>query len=260
MIGRNVALGSTPVGYEVVSSTRLKRKQLQEWNEEGVDIELFLRRHEKKLNREPIRLFYVISPNGQPGIYKIGIAGDSTGEPVSRIKEYFLFYGKESRTNKCTGAKVHFVHTTAYIKDTLKTNSEVWQLERKIKKALSKHAIRGDEWMKTSLSTIENEYNKAIGNIKEKETITRRSLRDRATRDKRDIVQKQKERSQRIRTTTQYFTIEKILSIVEEDGDKYVEVKWEGYPDSENTFEPYEKIAKDAPYMLKEFEKSKRRF
>ena len=224
MIGRTVSFGSTPVGYKEVSSSRLKRKQLQEWNEEGVDIELFLNRHEKKLHKEPIRLFYVISPNGQPGIYKIGIAGDSTGEPVSRIKEYFLFYGKVSRTNKCTGAKVHFVHTTAYIKNTTKTNSEVWKLEKKIKDALSKHAIRGDEWMKTSLDTIKKEYDKAIGNIKEIETITRRSLRDRSTRDKREIVQKQKERSQRTRTTTQYFTIEKILSIVEEDGEKMVEM------------------------------------
>lgn len=255
MIGRTVSFGSTPVGYQEVSSSRLKRKQLQEWSEQGVDIELFLDRHEKKLREEPIRLFYVISPNGQPGIYKIGIAGDSTGEPLSRIKEYFLFYGKQSRTNKCTGAKVHFVHTTAYIKDTEKTKSEVWKLEKKMKDALAKYAVRGAEWMKTSLSRIRTEYEKAIGSIKEVETLKRRSLRDRATLDKRDIVQKQKERSQRIRTTTQYFTIEKILSIVEEDGDKYVEVKWEGYPDSMNTFEPYAKIAIDAPYMLKEFEK-----
>lgn len=176
MIGRDVNFGSSQTGKQTVTSNRLQRKQLLPWTDDGIPVKLFLEKYGSTI-RNNTRLFYVISPNGQPGLYKIGIAGDSTGKPYSRLMEYYYFYGLESLDNKCTGARIHFCHTTAYIENTEKSNSEVWKLEKKIKDSLSKKAIRGDEWLETNLERIKKEYYKAIGNIKEIETIPRRSFR-----------------------------------------------------------------------------------
>ena len=50
-----------------------------------------------------------------------------------------------------------------------------------------------------------------------------------------------------------YFKVEKILDKKEENGKVYYLIKWFGYPDSDNSWEPEDVLKEDVPKLLKEF-------
>jgi hypothetical protein len=63
----------------------------------------------------------------------------------------------------------------------------------------------------------------------------------------KDLIRNEKERTQ--------FKVEKLLEKVKRNGRWYFKVKWLGYDDSENTYEPRSTLIKDIPDMVRQFEK-----
>ena len=63
-----------------------------------------------------------------------------------------------------------------------------------------------------------------------------------------------KKKSKEIEEEEEEYVVEKILDKRMTDGKPVYYLKWKGYPDSENTWEPIENL--DCPEMIKEFEEN----
>ena len=217
-----------------VPPNKLKFKEHLEWDKKGMDLNLFLRKYEKSDDLKNKRVFYVIRPNADKNVYKIGIAGVNDGKAIGRFQQYRLYYGNDSRNNKCTGATVHFVCKTNYNKMVEPKNSYIHKLEKCMKDKLKylKYIDRGGEWVKASLEKIKEIFDICSGAVKEIETKPRRSKRLQGFDDK--------------------YEVDKLVNIVDDKGQKKVEVKWKGYVNT--TLEPYKNIEQDMEIDLRNLE------
>jgi hypothetical protein len=131
---------------KVVDDKALKFKIIVPFTNEGIDLDYFTKRYKKDIEKS--RVFYVISPNAE-NVFKIGIAGDTDGKAIGRMQQYKLYYGLKSRTNPCSGVKVHFICKTTYNKMVEPKNSYIFKLELCMKQKLKLNTKRGREWIKT---------------------------------------------------------------------------------------------------------------
>ena len=95
-----------------------------------------------------VRCFYIVEPLLERGqTIKFGIAGMSSGKPWDRLKEYQILYGDRTDENTAKGVTVHFVGTTKYNRLVKKENTEIYKLERNLKKQFGSHTepFRGTE-------------------------------------------------------------------------------------------------------------------
>ena len=115
----------------------------------GVDLYDWLKKNDEKIKNK--RLLYVIATNAEPKIIKIGISNQPT-----RIWSYVVEHGVSNKKNRCEGVNLYFIASVQKIQTTSDGDSEVANLERKIKnymkntkrlidKIHKKKHIRGDE-------------------------------------------------------------------------------------------------------------------
>jgi len=215
---------------KVVNDKALKFKIIVPFTNKGIDLDYFTKRYKKDI--ENSRVFYVISPNAED-VFKIGIAGDTDGKAIGRMEQYKLYYGLQSRTNSCSGVRVHFICKTKYNNMVEPKNSYIFKLELCMKQKLKANTKRGREWINASLDKIEKTFDICSGNIKEIETIPRRS--------------------NRLSTFDKYYEIDELVDMRTIRGKKYILVRWRGFITP--TLEPYESILKDDPVSLKNLER-----
>ena len=215
---------------KVIDNKALKFQILVPFTDEGIDLDYFTKRYKKDI--ENSRVFYVISPNSE-NVFKIGIAGDTDGKAIGRMEQYKLYYGLKSRTNSCSGVRVHFICKTKYNKMVEPKNSYIFKLELCMKRKLKSNTKRGKEWINASLEKIKNTFDICSGNVKEVETIPRRS--------------------KRLSSFDKYYDIDDLIDIKTIRGKKYVMVRWKGFITP--TLEPYENILEDDPVSLRNLER-----
>lgn len=215
---------------KVVNDKALKFKIIVPFTNKGIDLDYFTKRYKKDI--ENSRVFYVISPNAED-VFKIGIAGDTDGKAIGRMEQYKLYYGLQSRTNSCSGVRVHFICKTKYNNMVEPKNSYIFKLELCMKRKLKANTKRGREWINASLDKIKKTFDICSGNIKEIETIPRRS--------------------NRLSTFDKYYEIDELVDMRTIRGKKYILVRWRGFITP--TLEPYESILKDDPVSLKNLER-----
>ena len=136
---------------KVVDDRRLKFNIIVPFTSEGIDLDYFTTRYKDDIKNS--RVFYVISPNAE-NVFKIGIAGDTDGKAIGRMEQYKLYYGLKSRTNSCTGVRVHFVCKTKHNKMVEPKNSYIFKLELCMKQKLKGNTKRGREWINATLDKI----------------------------------------------------------------------------------------------------------
>ena len=215
---------------KVVNDKALKFKIIVPFTNKGIDLDYFTKRYKKDI--ENSRVFYVISPNAED-VFKIGIAGDTDGKAIGRMEQYKLYYGLQSRTNSCSGVRVHFICKTKYNNMVEPKNSYIFKLELCMKQKLKANTKRGREWINASLDKIEKTFDICSGNIKEIETIPRRS--------------------NRLSTFDKYYEIDELVDMRTIRGKKYILVRWKGFITP--TLEPYESILKDDPVSVRNLER-----
>jgi hypothetical protein len=97
-----------------------------------MDLGEFLRRYGRDLRG--VRAFYIVEPLLEKGAsIKFGVAGMDSGNAYERFKSYMITYGNRSKENECKGVLVHYVGIVKYNRLVVKTNTEVWKLERFLK-------------------------------------------------------------------------------------------------------------------------------
>ena len=215
---------------KVVDDRTLKFNIIVPFTSEGIDLAYFTTRYKDDIKNS--RVFYVISPNAE-NVFKIGIAGDTDGKAIGRMEQYKLYYGLKSRTNPCTGVKVHFVCKTKYNKMVEPKNSYIFKLELCMKQKLKGNTKRGREWINATLDKIKKIFDICSGKIKEIETIPRRS--------------------NRLSTFDKYYDIDELVDIKTIKGKKLIQVSWKGFITT--TLEPYESILKDDPVSVRNLER-----
>ncbi len=95
-----------------------------------------------------VRCFYIVEPLMERGqTIKFGIAGMSSGKPWDRLNEYRILYGDRTDENTAKGVTVHFVGITKYNRLVKKENTEIYKLERNLKKTYGSvtEPFRGSE-------------------------------------------------------------------------------------------------------------------
>ncbi len=215
---------------KVVDDKALKFKIIVPFTIEGIDLDYFTKRYKKDIEKS--RVFYVISPNAE-NVFKIGIAGDTDGKAIGRMEQYKLYYGLKSRTNPCSGVKVHFICKTTYNNMVEPKNSYIFKLELCMKQKLKQNTKRGREWINASLDKIKRTFDICSGNIKEVETIPRRS--------------------KRLSSFDKYYEVDELIDIRNIRGKKYILVRWKGFITP--TLEPYENILEDDPVSVRNLER-----
>jgi len=90
------------------------------------------------------RAFYIVEPLLEKDkVIKFGIAGMQSGHPYTRLNEYNIIYGTQTRANSCKGVKVHFVGVTEYDRMVSPTNTQVARLERQLKQLYKTKTEKG---------------------------------------------------------------------------------------------------------------------
>ena len=101
--------------------------------DQPTDLKKVLEQHWGDLQN--VRCFYIVEPLLERGqTIKFGIAGMSSGKPWDRLKEYQILYGDRTDENTAKGVTVHFVGTTKYNRLVKKEKTEIYKLERNLKK------------------------------------------------------------------------------------------------------------------------------
>lgn len=213
-----------------IDNKTLKFKVIVPFTDEGIDLDYFTKRYKEDIKNS--RVFYVISPNAE-NVFKIGIAGDTDGKAIGRMEQYKLYYGLKSQTNSCSGVRVHFICKTKYNNMVEPKNSYIFKLELCMKRKLKANTKRGREWINASLDKIKKTFDICSGNIKEIETIPRRS--------------------NRLSTFDKYYEIDELVDMRTIRGKKYILVRWKGFITP--TLEPYESILKDDPVSVRNLER-----
>lgn len=141
----------------------------------GMKLEEFISKYSNDLKNS--RVFYIIRPNADKNIYKIGISGNNDGKGIGRFHQYLLYYGKHQDFNSCAGVKVFYVKKTNYNKNVEERNSYIHKLEVFVKRQLKKYeyVARGNEWTKAPLDKIEEIVRSFRG--EDKITLKRQSKR-----------------------------------------------------------------------------------
>jgi len=115
----------------------------------GIDLYKWLTENDEKIKKQ--RLLYIISTKAEPEIIKIGISNKS-----GRIWSYVNTHGITNKKNKCEGVNLYFIASTEYNPNTSDGNSEVANIEKKVKNYMKRtnrlinqiyknKYIRGDE-------------------------------------------------------------------------------------------------------------------
>ena len=82
-----------------------------------------------------VRAFYIVEPLLEKGAsIKFGVAGMDNGNAYERFRSYSILYGGRSKDNECKGVLVHYVAIVKYNRLVEKTKTEVWKLERFLKR------------------------------------------------------------------------------------------------------------------------------
>ena len=105
------------------------------------------------------RIFYVLSMNCSPGIFKFGVASAYRGAPhiaLQRLKSYLIAYGAPDRRNSCAGVRVHYLEYTAYSEGIHYTSSRIYKIERNVIRVLRAAGeldiLRGEERTKRDVA------------------------------------------------------------------------------------------------------------
>lgn len=124
-------------------------------SDRGMELNTFIK--SKKYSDQLIRtrMFYIIKANRED-ILKFGIAGNSEGNSISRFMGYRNAYGTSDKSNDCVGVKVHFVGVTEYNPNVETKNSEIFKLEKYVKRFIRENEkiARGSERTTLSLSRL----------------------------------------------------------------------------------------------------------
>jgi len=120
----------------------------------GMDLDLFLHIYGNSLKNK--RVLYIVKPNLDPDIYKIGVAGINGGDPNQRLRSYLHYYGKESRHNPKSGVKIYYLGFTKYNSYVLPTKSNIYRKEKFIKDNFKAVPGRGDERFRVPLIKLIN--------------------------------------------------------------------------------------------------------
>jgi len=82
-----------------------------------------------------VRAFYIVEALMDKGtVVKFGIAGMSSGNAYHRLEQYNITYGAESKDNTCRGVLVHYIGITEYNRLVKMENTQIYQLEKFLKK------------------------------------------------------------------------------------------------------------------------------
>lgn len=117
----------------------LMRNLLKDYPE-GMDLDLCIDKFKTQL--ENTRALYIIQPNLEPNSIKMGISGTGDGNGIKRLKEHRQTFGKNHRSNPCTGAKILYLGVTTYNKNAApieQKNTQVARIEASLKKKFSKY-------------------------------------------------------------------------------------------------------------------------
>jgi len=143
----------------------------------GIELEKLLYDQNFRLDTFNTRMFYIISPNSEPEVFKIGIAG-LDGKPLKRLRDYELYYGKNVKGNDCLGARVHLIGVSQYNPLVETRKSEIAKLENSIKQWIQRnkrYKSRGRERTNVNLQKLKQMV--LDKNFKDEETELRRSKR-----------------------------------------------------------------------------------
>ena len=86
--------------------------------EGGEDLSIFLLKESTINQMKNTRCFYIVEPNLDAGRYfKIGIAGEKTGNSYARLRSYEITYGTNSEPGECNGVWIWFCGVTKFSGD-----------------------------------------------------------------------------------------------------------------------------------------------
>jgi len=150
------------------------------FNEKGVPLETWVKENYDIIKGK--RVLYVIRANidNELGnkVYKFGVAGMDSGEPIGRLNQYIYMYGYNSESNSRQGCKLIALYYTDYNKFVEKRKSAIWKTEKRLKQALKPNIWRinrGDERTSMSLDMMKAYIEREP--YHDEETIVRRSNR-----------------------------------------------------------------------------------
>jgi len=81
----------------------------------GEDLSTFLLKQSTITQTKNTRVFYIVEPNLDAGrFFKIGIAGEKTGNSYARLRSYEITYGTNDEAGECNGVWIWFCGITKF--------------------------------------------------------------------------------------------------------------------------------------------------
>jgi len=128
-------------------------KQLLPFTRDGVELKTWLDKHQDKLRNQ--RIFYILKANLEhKNVFKIGLSERGGNSAYGRLNDYYHFYGKTNKENRCHGVKLHLVLANTYNPDVENSDARVRRVETKMKAHFKDKIERGTERLKVSIDDL----------------------------------------------------------------------------------------------------------